>query len=265
VCCRRASSSFLWLGALPAAARGAGAPDSLACRVALMRRRWRSVVRETAFVEIGPVTALHHDAFTVLLPFPPVGMGWGLDAHWSWLARERGWPIGVVDLLPNRAPRHGGWGQATNGGRRSRQARAFLADHPYLPVGESQRTLAVHRRCAVAVVAEFYPRRHDPVLGVWAHRQALAARDAGAELSFFVLHRVVPPRRELSALVALARQPSLEDLDGLPVRSVRYLSPPRGRGYARWAPGRLRLGRALRGAGRLIWSTAHNAVPAATP
>ncbi len=30
------------------------------------------------------------------------------------------------------------------------------------------------------VVAEFYPSRRDPVLGVWAHRQALAARDAGA-------------------------------------------------------------------------------------
>ena len=31
----------------------------------------------------------------------------------------------------------------------------------------------------VAVVAEYYPRAADPVLGVWAHRQALAARDAG--------------------------------------------------------------------------------------
>jgi hypothetical protein len=27
----------------------------------------------------------------------------------------------------------------------------------------------------VAVIAEFYPSRRDPVLGVWAHRQALAA------------------------------------------------------------------------------------------
>ena len=115
----------------------------------------------------------------------------------------------------------------------------------------------------VAVVAEFYPRRHDPVLGVWAHRQALAARDAGAQVSVFVLHRVVPPRRELSAVVALARQPSLEHLDGLPVRYVRYLSPPRGRAYARWgtwaAPA---LGRALRRAGPFDLIHAHNAVPA---
>jgi glycosyltransferase involved in cell wall biosynthesis len=115
----------------------------------------------------------------------------------------------------------------------------------------------------VAVVAEFYPRRHDPVLGVWAHRQALAARDAGAEVSVFVLHRVVPPRRQLSAVVALARQPSLEHPDGLPVRYVRYLSTPRGRGYARWgawaAPA---LGRALRRAGPFDLIHAHNAVPA---
>ena len=32
----------------------------------------------------------------------------------------------------------------------------------------------------VVVAAEYYPRRADPVLGVWAHRQARAARDAGA-------------------------------------------------------------------------------------
>ena len=33
----------------------------------------------------------------------------------------------------------------------------------------------------VAVVAEYYPRAADSALGVWAHRQALAARDAGAD------------------------------------------------------------------------------------
>jgi GT2 family glycosyltransferase len=112
----------------------------------ITRRRFGSVVRETAFVEIGPVTALHCDTFDALLPFPRVGMGWGLDAHWSWLARERGWRIGIVDLL---AVEHR---VAAAGAGYSREAavagaRAFLADHPYLPVAESQRTLAVHRRC----------------------------------------------------------------------------------------------------------------------
>ncbi|HEV3320995.1 MAG TPA: glycosyltransferase family 4 protein [Solirubrobacteraceae bacterium] len=49
----------------------------------------------------------------------------------------------------------------------------------------------------VAVAAEFYPRQSDPVLGVWAHRQALAAQAAGAEVHVLVLHRLVPPRASL--------------------------------------------------------------------
>jgi GT2 family glycosyltransferase len=113
----------------------------------ITRRRWGTIVRETAFVEIGPVTALHRDTFAALLPFPTVGMGWGLDAHWSWLAREHGWRIGVVDLFPVA---HRVTPAAVDYSRETAvaQARAFLADHPYLPVRESQRTLAVHRRCA---------------------------------------------------------------------------------------------------------------------
>jgi GT2 family glycosyltransferase len=113
----------------------------------LTRRRRGSVVRETAFVEIGPVTALHRDTFAALLPFPDAGMGWGLDAHWSWIAREHGWRIGIVDLLPVAhlvAPAAAGYSRAVA----IADAREFLSDHPYLPIAESQRTLAVHRRCA---------------------------------------------------------------------------------------------------------------------
>ena len=116
----------------------------------------------------------------------------------------------------------------------------------------------------VAVVAEFYPRRHDGVLGIWAHRQALAARDAGAEVSVFVLHRPVPPRADVRLLWALARQPGFAQPDGLPVRYVRYISPPRSRAYARWgayaAPA---LRRALRRHGPFDLIHAHYAVPAA--
>ncbi len=112
----------------------------------ITRRRPGSVLRETAFIEIGPVTALHRDTYAALLPFPPVGMGWGLDAHWSWLARERGWRIGIVDLLPI-AHRAASAGAAYSRDDAVAGARAFLAEHPYLPVGESQRTLAVHHRC----------------------------------------------------------------------------------------------------------------------
>ena len=43
------------------------------------RRRGGSVVRETGFVEIGPVCAFHCDTFATLLPYPALQAGWGLD------------------------------------------------------------------------------------------------------------------------------------------------------------------------------------------
>jgi teichuronic acid biosynthesis glycosyltransferase TuaC len=118
----------------------------------------------------------------------------------------------------------------------------------------------------VAVVAEFYPRARDPVLGVWAHRQALAARDAGAEVTVFVLHRVVPPASAFThrELLRLAGQPPLQQLDGLAVHYVRYVAPKRSRSYASWGAWaapllRRRLGQ--NGPYDLIH--AHNAIPAA--
>jgi glycosyltransferase involved in cell wall biosynthesis len=89
----------------------------------------------------------------------------------------------------------------------------------------------------VLVVAEYYPRAADPVLGVWAHRQALAARDAGADVRVVVLHRVVAPAaraRDPRAWREVLAQPARATLDGLDVRYVRYGSPPRGRAYPQW-------------------------------
>jgi glycosyltransferase involved in cell wall biosynthesis len=124
----------------------------------------------------------------------------------------------------------------------------------------------------VAIVTEFYPRAHDPVLGVWAHRQALAARDAGADVRVLVLHRPIPPRATRlrdapGALRKLASQPRRTELDGLDVRYVPFLAPPRSRSYGSWgawaAP---TLAGALRGLRREFpydLVHAHNAVPAA--
>jgi len=91
----------------------------------------------------------------------------------------------------------------------------------------------------VCVVAEYYPREHDPVLGIWAHRQALAARDAGAEVRVVVLHRPIPPlstpRRELpGAALALLRHPRRRELDGLWVDYVPFAAPPRPGHYGTW-------------------------------
>jgi GT2 family glycosyltransferase len=109
------------------------------------RRVARSTARETAFVEIGPVTALHRRTFETLLPFPDTRMGWGLDVHWAALARERGWRLGVVDALPIAhlaAPVAGAY-------RREdaiAEARELLAQRPYLPRDQADRTLRTHRR-----------------------------------------------------------------------------------------------------------------------
>jgi glycosyltransferase involved in cell wall biosynthesis len=93
----------------------------------------------------------------------------------------------------------------------------------------------------VCVVAEYYPRARDPVLGVWAHEQALAARQAGADVRVLALERPIPPvaaarrpSRLPAALAAIARQPRREVRDGIEVEYVRFLAPPRERSYATW-------------------------------
>ncbi len=126
----------------------------------------------------------------------------------------------------------------------------------------------------VAVVAEFYPSERDPVLGVWAHRQALAARAAGADVRVLVLHRLVPPRATLAqgpaaaarALRGLTGEPRRQVRDGLSVEYVPYVSPPRDRGYPRWgawaAPALAVALRRLRRSHPYSLVHAHNAVPA---
>jgi teichuronic acid biosynthesis glycosyltransferase TuaC len=110
----------------------------------------------------------------------------------------------------------------------------------------------------VCVVAEYYPRRRAPASGAWAHRQAIAARDAGAEVSVLALDRPLPtaaaarrlvrgrPGHALTELRIARGQPRRDVLDGIEVEYVRFVSPPRGSSYAswhRWA--RRPLGRAL--------------------
>ena len=127
----------------------------------------------------------------------------------------------------------------------------------------------------VAVVAEFYPRAHDPVLGIWAHRQALAAKEAGAEVEVLVLHRPVPskaalkggPRAALGELRTLLRHPGRTEIDGIPITYVRFVAPDRAKTYGTWGRYATRpLGRALRKLRRRFdfdLIHAHNAVPAA--
>ena len=123
----------------------------------------------------------------------------------------------------------------------------------------------------VLLVAEYYPRATDPVLGIWAHRQAVATRDAGAEVRVLVLHRPLPPlaavrSRDRRSIAAAMRQPASTERDGIRIDYLRYLSPPRPCSYGTWgawaAP---LLGRAikrLRATFTFDLVHAHYAVPA---
>jgi hypothetical protein len=111
------------------------------------RRRPASLVRQTRFVEIGPVAAFGRAAAAELLPFPELRYGWGLDLHWAAVAAERGWRLGVVDALPVRHelgvvaaayPREDAVDEAAR----------FLAERPYLPSERAGEVVAVHRRPA---------------------------------------------------------------------------------------------------------------------
>ncbi len=108
------------------------------------RRRAGSVARETRFVEIGPVTAFAQTTFGVLLPFPELRMGWGLDVHWAALAREHGWRCGVVDAVSinhRAAPAAASYARADA----IAEARSFLAERPYVSAREAASTLTTHR------------------------------------------------------------------------------------------------------------------------
>jgi hypothetical protein len=111
------------------------------------RRRAGALVRETRFVEIGPVTAFAPEAAAELLPFPDLRFGWGLDLHWAAVARERGWRLGVVDVVPVR---HDLTGVASTYGHEEavEEARRFLADRDFLPAAEAGEVLTVHREVA---------------------------------------------------------------------------------------------------------------------
>ncbi len=109
------------------------------------RRRTGLLVHETRFVEIGPVTLFAPSTFPILLPFPALRMGWGLDLHWAALAREHGWRLGVVDAVAighTAAPAASAYPRE----QAIAEARTFLVDNNYLSASEAQATLMTHTR-----------------------------------------------------------------------------------------------------------------------
>ncbi len=121
--------------------------QSLASHAAwrVARRRPRSLVRETRFVEIGPVTIFSRTAAAELMPFPPLRFGWGLDLAWAATGLDRGWRVGIADAL---AVRHDASpvGSVYSSDAAIEEAREFLSTRPYLSSRAAQETLVTHRR-----------------------------------------------------------------------------------------------------------------------
>jgi GT2 family glycosyltransferase len=107
------------------------------------RRRPGVLAHRTRFVEIGPVTALSATAAAALLPFPDLQMGWGLDARWSAVAAERGWPVGVIDATPIRHLRPVAGDYPRDAA--IAEAEAFLDGRAYVTRTEAAEVLAEHR------------------------------------------------------------------------------------------------------------------------
>ena len=196
------------LRALLADARPTRPPPELPRRLvghapAPVQRRARDLLRGDR-----PRDRVRPRTFSCPATVPPAAHGLGPRRCTGRRSRaSTGWRCGVLDAVPIRhraAPAAAAYAREAA----VAEARAFLAERPYLsaerdpahPHYPPALVSARRRRSAprVAVVAEFYPSQRDPVLGVWAHRQALAARDAGAEVRVLVLHRLVPPRAALA-------------------------------------------------------------------
>jgi glycosyltransferase involved in cell wall biosynthesis len=110
----------------------------------------------------------------------------------------------------------------------------------------------------VSVVAEYYPRPSNPGLGIWAHRQTRAVRELGVDARALALERPLPSMNAFRSLVrgrpgplrdwvrTVRKPPSDIVMDGVPVRYVRFISPPRPLSYASWGAWAARpVGRAL--------------------
>ncbi|QIK38843.1 glycosyltransferase [Caldichromatium japonicum] len=100
--------------------------------------------RKTRFVEIGPVFALRHEGFAVILPFDErAPMGWGLDFVWPLLLEREGLSLGIIDAV---AVRHALRPPVSTYDYAETQAamQRFLAGRPHLGLLDACVSLAIY-------------------------------------------------------------------------------------------------------------------------
>jgi hypothetical protein len=110
---------------------------------ALRRPWWR--VRETRFVECGPLVSFRCDAVQALMPFAHPEQLWGLDLVWPLALEREGLRMGIVDAVPVD---HGLRPQAAAYSKKSQTAamHCFLAATPHVPMSQAFTVLARRRQ-----------------------------------------------------------------------------------------------------------------------
>ena len=203
------------------------------------RRRPGLLARTSRFVEIGPVTAIHRDAFGALLPFPDLQMGWGLDARWSALAAERGWrwgsstrprcATGAPSPAPTRATRR--WRRPRRSSTAAPTSRASRRARRWPSTGRSD--AGRDRRGVLPAGRRPRPGRVGAPAGAGRARRGRRRARAGAAPAR-ARRRRRSRARDAAELLAPLRQPLRAELDGIDVRYVPFLAPPRPRSYGGW-------------------------------
>ena len=110
---------------------------------ALRRPWWR--VRETRFVECGPLVSFRRDAARALMPFAHAEQMWGLDFVWPVALLRGNLRMGIVDAVPvdhGLRPQAAAYSKETHDAAMHR----FLAVTPHLPMREAFTVVAGRRR-----------------------------------------------------------------------------------------------------------------------
>jgi hypothetical protein len=108
----------------------------------ITRQRRAVCVRDTTFVEIGPVLLISPVIRDSLLPFPVEGMGWGLELDW-YILHQRGFRFGIIDCVPllHLEPVGGGYQLPDEVGAMKER----LAHYGFSSIADIQRTLRSKR------------------------------------------------------------------------------------------------------------------------
>lgn len=107
----------------------------------IVQQQPQSIVRETRFVEIGPVFSVSRSAARLLLPFDGRSpMGWGYENVWASILEANDLRLGIIDATPidhsvRRPVANYQWADA------DLQRSVLLAGNPHLPIEECLQVL----------------------------------------------------------------------------------------------------------------------------